>query len=227
LWFFQSRKGTISASFGIYVDDGIIAGDETMMRDVIDGLNKVFIVKVQETIKYVLSCNIGKDFGTITLGQSRIVDNLIKDNDFVQKKEKWATPSAPGFFVVRPKNHAKTIDERKQKWFWSTIGTLLYLVKLSRPDLANPMRELSQVMDGAAPAHKNELKRLVDFVCQSKDNKLKIKADPGEKWVIEAYSNSDFAGDKEKKEEHHWLYHPHLWRPYGIEVQGTANYFLV
>jgi hypothetical protein len=62
-----------------------------------------------------LGCKIGEYFGTIILGQSRIVDKLIKDNDFVQKKEKWATPSAPDFFVVRPKNCAEMIDERKQK----------------------------------------------------------------------------------------------------------------
>jgi hypothetical protein len=36
-------------------------------------------------------------------------------------------------------------------------------------------------MDNAAPAHRKELKQLVEFVCQSKENKLKIKANPGEK----------------------------------------------
>jgi hypothetical protein len=51
---------------------------------------------------------------------------------------------------------------------------------LSRPDLANPVRELSKVMDGAASAHKKKLKPLVDVACQPKDNKLKIKADSGE-----------------------------------------------
>jgi hypothetical protein len=56
------------------VDDGIIAGNKTMMRSTIDGLNKVFKVKVQETIKDFLGCNIGEDFGTITLGQSRIME---------------------------------------------------------------------------------------------------------------------------------------------------------
>ena len=45
----------------------------------------------------------------------------------------------------------------------STIGNLLYLVKLSRRDLVNPVNELSKVMDGATTAHEEELKSLVYF----------------------------------------------------------------
>jgi hypothetical protein len=59
--------------------------------------------------------------------------------------------------VVRPRSKAKMITTKKQKDFMSIIGTLLYLVKLSQPDIANPVRELSKVMDGAAPGHKKEL----------------------------------------------------------------------
>ena len=194
---FLKREGSLFCILCIYVDDGIITGDEQMMKKVIDGLNKVFKVKVQETIKDFLGCEIRENFGEISLGQSRIVEKLMSDNDLSLKKEKWSTPSAPGFFVVRPQNRAEMIDEKSQKWYRSTIGTLLYLVKLSRPDLANPVRELSKVMDGAAPAHEKELKRLVEFTCQTKDKTLKIKADSGEKWTIEAYSDSDFAGDKD------------------------------
>jgi hypothetical protein len=46
---------------------------------------------------------------------------------------------------------------------------------------------------------REEVKELVEFVCQAKDNILKINANPGEKWIIEAYSNSNFAGDKDER----------------------------
>jgi hypothetical protein len=64
------------------------------------------------------------------LGQSRIAEKPIKDINLVQKKEKWVTPSAPGFLVLRPTNCAKMIDERKQKWFRSTIGALLLIQQI-------------------------------------------------------------------------------------------------
>jgi hypothetical protein len=82
-------------------------------------------------------------------------------NVFSRVTKNWGTPSGPTFFVVCPKSKAEIIGEEQQKMFRSTIRTLLYLVKLSRPDIANPVRELSKAMDGAAPAHENELKRLI------------------------------------------------------------------
>ena len=72
----------------------------------------------------------------------------------IESRGDWHTPSAPGFFVVRPKEEDKLIGEGRQKWFRSMVGTLLYLVKLSRPDMANAVRELSKVMDKAVPIMK-------------------------------------------------------------------------
>ena len=67
------------------------------------------------------------------------------------------------------KNLAEMIGEGRWKWFGSMIGTLLYLIKLSCPDIAKPVRELSKVMDGASSAHEKDLKRLIQFLFQNKD----------------------------------------------------------
>ena len=46
----------------------------------------------------------------------------------------------------------------------SGTGILLYLIKHSRPDIGNPVRELTKVMDRASNAHVNELLRVITFV---------------------------------------------------------------
>ena len=51
-------------------------------------------------------------------------------------------------------------------------------------------------MDGAAPGHVKELKRLINFVGKTKDKGLKMKFSGKKPWEIEGYSNSDFAGNK-------------------------------
>jgi hypothetical protein len=140
---------------------------------------------------------------------------LLKNSTMIDEKEKyknWSTPSAPSFFVIRPKNKEEMIDERKQKWFRSAIGTLLYLVKLSRPDLANSVRELAKVMDGANPAQEKELKRTMEYAIQTKEKSLKIEAKTNH-WDITAYSDSDFAGDKDDRKS---------ITGYIIFVSGTA-----
>jgi hypothetical protein len=104
--------------------------------------------------------------------------------------------SAPSFFVVRPKGKEEMIGEEGQKWFRSAIGTLLYLVKFSCLDLANPVRELSKVMDGANPAQEKELKRVLEYVLWTKEKRLKVESKT-DSWTIQAFSNSDFAGAKD------------------------------
>jgi Reverse transcriptase (RNA-dependent DNA polymerase) len=146
----------------IYVDDAIITGEEGLMEDTIQRLGKVFNIKVQKSIEDFLGCKIHEGIGEIFLTQRRIVQKLLSSNVEEEEKE-YKTPSAPGFFVIRPLKPEK-VDDLTQKWFRSNIGCLLYLMKLSRPDLGNSVRELSKVMDGAAPGHVKELKRLIQFV---------------------------------------------------------------
>jgi len=42
--------------------------------------------------------------------------------------------------------------------YQSAVGTLLFLLKHSQPDLANPLRELSKVLDCPTDAELKELK---------------------------------------------------------------------
>jgi hypothetical protein len=74
---------------------------------------------------------------------------------------------------------------------------LLYLVKHSRPDIANVVRELSKVMDGATPAALKELKRVMKFVLDTRTFGLKIEPktiDTMDKWDMVIYTDSDYAG---------------------------------
>jgi Reverse transcriptase (RNA-dependent DNA polymerase) len=132
--FYMEDKGKICIVC-LYIDDMIITGDVRLMVKTVEGLRKVFEVKVQYTIKDFLSCEIIKLPGEIHIYQSRIIQKMLKDVES-SKEGKYKTPSAPGFRVIRPTEEEK-VDAETQKWFRSTIGSLLYLVKLSRPDLCN------------------------------------------------------------------------------------------
>ena len=77
---------------------------------------------------------------------------------------------------------------------------LLYLIKHSRPDIANPTRELSKVMDGATKAAMKEMKRIIKFVLDTKEWGLKIEpTELMEKWILKLFSDSDFGGDKDQR----------------------------
>ena len=76
---------------------------------------------------------------------------------------------------------------------------MLYLVKLSRPELASPVRELSKFMDKATEVHKSALERTIQYVINTKNEKLFMHADPKLRGVIEAYTDSNYASDRDTR----------------------------
>jgi hypothetical protein len=71
----------------------------------------------------------------------------------VEHKCFYHTPGAPRTVILRPNKDDPLISSKDQKIFRSGVGMLLYLVKHSRPDIANEVRELSKVADGATTSH--------------------------------------------------------------------------
>ena len=80
---------------------------------------------------------------------------------------------------------------------------LLFLVKFSRPDISNAVRELSKVNDGATQRNFKELLRTVRYVLDSRDKALKyeLKTSEAEKedWELKGFCDSDFSGDKDTR----------------------------
>ena len=101
--------------------------------------------------------------------------------------------------ILKP---TELMTNEKKKYFRSGVGTLLYLVKHSRPDIANATRELSKVMNNPTPAATKELKRVIKYVLDTSDYGLKMEPknlnDDGVFDVL-LYSDSDWAGDKETR----------------------------
>jgi hypothetical protein len=65
---------------------------------------------------------------------------------------------------------------------------LLYLIKYSRPDLCNVVRELSKCMDKATMGTYPEMLRVVKFVIDTKKICLKIRPENKIKnWILHVF----------------------------------------
>jgi hypothetical protein len=78
---------------------------------------------------------------------------------------------------------------------------LLYLLKHSRPDLSNCVRELANVMDGAAPAHSKALFRTIKYVIDTQNKSLVLKptVSTNEEFILRGLCDSDYAGDRDTR----------------------------
>ena len=102
------------------------------------------------------------------MGQPTIIKSLEKQfGERVAKKKMTVTPGTPGFIGGKVDDISK-VDEKTQSMYRSGVGTLLYLTKHSRPDITNPVRELSKSMDGASMAQVTEMYRVINFVLETK-----------------------------------------------------------
>ena len=110
------------------------------------------------------------------------------------------TPGTPRFTARRLENPEDKVSPEEHETYRSGVGTLLYLTKHSRPDICNPMRELSKTMDAPAPVHLKEMYKVIRFVLSTKDYGLNFKLRKDmKKWALKALSDSDFASDKETR----------------------------
>jgi hypothetical protein len=73
---------------------------------------------------------------------------------------------------MQPNGEDKTTIAN-QSQYRSSFGMLLYLIKHSRPDLVNIVRELSKCMDGASIAAYKKMIRVIRFALDTRDTCLK------------------------------------------------------
>ena len=148
----------------IYIDDMLIIGKEEAIDAAIKVLQGHFQVKDPTSLEDYLGVQIvlSDDGKKAWLGRPTIIKSLGKQfGERVAKNKMTITPGTPGFIGGK-------VDEKTQSMYRSGVGTLLYLAKHSRPDITNPVRELSKSMDGASMSHVTEMYRMINCVLETK-----------------------------------------------------------
>ena len=120
------------------------------------------------------------------LGQPSIFKILEqKFGDRAMKERLSLTHGTPRFTARRLKNPEDKVSPEEHETYRSGVETLLYLTKHSRPDICNPVRELSKTMDAPAPVHLKEMYKMIRFVLSTKDYGLKFELGKDmKKWYL-------------------------------------------
>eukprot|EP01082_Thalassiosira_pseudonana_P004207 g3736.t1 g3736 contig13:32484-34808(-) len=190
---------------GLYVDDNLIIGHPELVDDTIKQLRqKGLILKISDLDDY-LSCHIvlSKDKRRAWLGQPHLIASIVnKFGSQIRGLRQYKTPGTPGLSLVRDVERVNPLSTEKHSMYRSGVGLLGYLVKHSRPDLANMQRELSKSLDCPTEASYKELLRGLKYVVDTKEFGLKIEpslSNVNEPWRIVVYSDSDYATDPDTR----------------------------
>jgi len=188
----------------IWVDDTLLVGDtKAITKTITDLKQKGFTLKVENDLDDYLSCEIKIDRAKkkAWIHQPHLLRKL-RDKfwNLVKDMPNYVTPGTPHQVIVR--NTEWKITPEEQAIYRSGVGMLLFLIKHSRPDIANTVRELTKVLDGASPAAFKELKRVIKYVLDTEKLGLKIQPEVENgkgRWTMVTYSDSDYATDPENR----------------------------
>ncbi len=173
----------------MYVNDNLLVGHPDAIEQVIQELRENdLILKIDDDLTDYLSYEIkfSDNRKSAWLGQPHLIANLEKSfGKRVKGMRSYATPGTPGKIMIREKDEAQLISKEDQKLYRSGVGMLLYLVKHSRPDIANPVRELSKVLDGAKHESFKEMLRVIKYVLDTKHMGLRMEPiEGGKTWEL-------------------------------------------
>ncbi len=112
----------------------------------------------------------------------------------------YRTPVTHGYHLAKVKDEKLKISNKKHAIYQSAVGMLLFLLKHSRFCLANPLRELAKALHGPNKAAFKELKRVIEFMLDTKNYGLKIKPkyeNVDEPWFLIVFCGSNYSGDQD------------------------------
>lgn len=201
--FVRKQVGKEPPAFVIlYVDDGGIIGTQEVIVKVLKSLSKVFTVKDLGVMEHFVGCHLieNKSRDTMWIHQPKLIKHLEESfKSLITSDRVFKTPAAPKTVIMRPQEGDTKISAADQSLYRSGVGMLLYLIKHSRPDLSNSIRELTKVLDGATPAHWKAMLRVIKYVFDTKMYALKLKPNTNDKIILKGISDSEYAGDRETR----------------------------
>ena len=205
-WGFQQSKADpclfVHVERGIrlllYVDD-IAAAAESM-----DQLNWFFKVLNQrfhavnlEEIKKILGIRVTRDRKNriLELDQEQYLDKVLTKFGFKNAKGHIVTTPMDSYSDIQP---ATDKDERiDTTWYREVIGSLMYAMIYTRPDIAFALGRLSQFLQDPAKQHERGVKRLMRYLRYTINLRIRYGLSNGETpKELEVYSDADWASDR-------------------------------
>jgi hypothetical protein len=156
----------------------LLGKEKDIKKLIVDLELKDFSLMVERNVMDYLSCWVIEDMNKheIIFLQTHFINKLVKKFGVeVSYKRIYRISGTPRLKITCPDQDSDTIHISVQKNYLSGVGMLLYLIKRSRPDISNAMRELSKCMDRATYGTYQEMLCVLKFVLDTKNYCLKMQ----------------------------------------------------
>ncbi|GJU87401.1 retrotransposon protein, putative, ty1-copia subclass [Tanacetum coccineum] len=183
----------------LYVDDIIIMGNHIpSLQSVKDYLGKCFAMKDLGEAAFILGIKIYRDRSKrlIGLSQNAYMDKILKrykmDNSkrgTIPMQERLDLNKSQGAQTPKEVNRMKNVP------YASAVGSIMYAVRCTRPDVAFAQNLTSRFQQNPGELHWTAVKNILKYLRNTKDMFLVYSGNPEAELRVNCYCNTGFEID--------------------------------
>jgi len=194
---FIGSKNGCQIAIGAYVDDLLVVGqDLSAIQALLDALNEEITINDLGEASTFLGIDIhrNRQKRELFLTQEGYINRVL---DRFGKKPTNKNPAfLPKQERLKPYQGKATPDEVHE--YQAQIGSLIYAMTKTRPDLAYPVGSLARYMSNPGPEHQIAMDKLLRYLEKSANLGIRYQLD-GNQLDIAGYVDSDWGGDLENR----------------------------
>jgi hypothetical protein len=182
----------------LYVDDMLIAGSDMQeINKLKKQLSQEFEMKDLGAVKQILGMSITRDraAGTLKLSQEKYIKKVLEKFNMAEAKAVCMPLGVQ--FKLNKEQCPKVEDERLEMDkipYASAVGSLMYAMVSTRPDIAHAVGVVSRFMSNPGREHWQGVKWLLRYLKRTSKTCLCFRK---KKIVLEGFADADLGGDKD------------------------------
>ncbi|KAJ9538444.1 hypothetical protein OSB04_031177, partial [Centaurea solstitialis] len=193
-------NGSIVTFLVLYVDDILLIGNDVpTLQSVKSWLSKCFQMKHLGEAAYILGIKIYRNRSKrlIGLSQSTYIDKILKKFRMDESK-KGFIPMQHGIVLSKTQCPASSQDQDKMKSvpYASAIGSIMYAMLCTRPDVAYSVSVTSRYQQNPGEPHWVDVKNILKYLRRTKDLFLVFGGSEDE-ISVNGYSDATFQTDRD------------------------------
>jgi hypothetical protein len=184
-----------------WIDDCLVVGSKRNVKKAKQKMIDRFDCDVIGNMHEYVGCKLTRDYeeNSIRFTQPVLLQSYADEFE-LGNDEAPSVPADPGQ-VLMPCNDSDVLDDTQQSLYRKGTGKLLHMMRWSRPEILNPVRELSRFMKAPSHAHMGALYRLLKYCVSTPKRGLFLKpvgfwnGDPEYEFNVAGKSDAAYATD--------------------------------
>ncbi|GJV57429.1 retrotransposon protein, putative, ty1-copia subclass [Tanacetum coccineum] len=194
---YQKASGSNVTFLILYVDDIIIMGNHIpSLQSVKDYLGKCFAMKDLGEAAFILGIKIYRDMSKRLISQNAYMDKILKrykmDNStrgHIPMQERLDLNKTQGASTPKKVKRMQNVP------YASAVGSIMYVVRCTRPDVAFAQNITSRFQQNPGESHWTAVKNILKYLRNTKDMFLVYGGNPEAELRVDCYCNAGFETD--------------------------------